>query len=58
MAFPILTVLGAGAGIGQSVLGSMAANKAADAANKAAKQSYKLDQVRAFAQYELRQPGC
>ena len=53
MAFPILTVLGAGAGIGQSVLGSMAANKAADAANKAAKQSYKLDQVRAFAQYEL-----
>ena len=53
MAFPILTVLGAGAGIGQSALGSMAANKAADAANKAAKQSYKLDQVRAFAQYEL-----
>ena len=53
MAFPILTVLGGAAGIGQSVLGSMAANKAADAANKAAKQSYKLDRFRAFAQYEL-----
>ena len=53
MAFPILTVLGAGAGIGQSVLGSIAGNRAADAANAAAKRSYKLDMARSNAEYTM-----
>ena len=53
MAFPILTVLGGAAGIGQSILGSMAKNRAAEAANKQARASYKLDTFRNAAQFEL-----
>ena len=45
MAFPILTVLGASAGIGQSIIGSMGANAAVQAQNKAAKTSYKVDSM-------------
>ena len=53
MGFPILTVLGAGAGIGQSVLSSIAGNRAADAANASAKRSYKLDMARSNAEYTM-----
>ena len=53
MAFPILTVLGAGAGIGQSIAGSMGANAAARAANKSAKTSYKVDSMLSRADHFL-----
>lgn len=51
--FPILTVLGASAGIGQSVISSIAGNSAADAANKAARGQYKLQSAQAEASYAI-----
>ena len=53
MGFPVFTAISAVAGIGQSIAGSMSANAAADAANKADRRAYRLETARNFAQYEL-----
>ena len=53
MPFPIVTVLGAAAGIGQGIFSGISSNAAAAAQNKAATQQWDMQRMREEASYQL-----